>query len=355
MTTDAPERCDLSLSGEGLKQTGKVDYEAHQEPATFPIFTTAKPVTVTLESGYTNGEVLSGFDENGDPFAVSEVISVFVDELEYDETTGQYSTVKESVVEFDGSFAVETEDSTIKEDAGTLKDLRDGKVTLGENEMTYIYEGAKATISEPGIYHVQSWRMSMGPCQAYVQILADDSSSAPAGFADVEAGAYYADAVKWAVEEEITNGTSTTKFSPDKNCTQVQILTFLWRAADEPDSSGKLPVDIAGKGLDYADTALRWAYEKGMIDESFDLTAECTRSVAVSYIWQAFKSHKAKKASSFTDVSADADYAGAVSWALENGITNGTSTTTFGPDKVCTRGQIVTFLHRAYVEDVRLK
>jgi len=174
-------------------------------------------------------------------------------------------------------------------------------------------------------------------------------------FADVADGAYYADAVKWAVENEITVGTSPTTFSPDRDCTQVQILTFLWRAAGEYPSTHELPVDITGKNVDYADTALRWAYEKGMIDESFDLASECTRSVAVSYIWQAFGSFKAKEASSFTDVAAGSKYAEAVSWAVENGVTNGLTESTFGPDKVCRRGQIATFLHRAYVESARLK
>jgi len=158
-------------------------------------------------------------------------------------------------------------------------------------------------------------------------------------FTDVPAGEWYADAVAWTVENKITNGTTKGKFSPGKDCTQAQILTFLYRAE-------------RGQGAASAEDmekAIRWAKEKGMIDDSFDGSKPCTRSTAVSYIWQAFDKPSAK-ASSFTDVDANADYAEAVSWAVEKGVTNGTNTdgTTFSPDKVCTRGHIVTLLYRAY-------
>lgn len=115
-------------------------------------------------------------------------------------------------------------------------------------------------------------------------------------------------------------------------------MTFLYRAA-------------RGEGEPTAadmDKAISWAREKGMIDNSFDGNKPCTRSTAVSYIWQAFNKPIAK-ASSFTDVPANAAYAKAVNWAVEKGITKGDgSESTFAPDKVCTRGHIVTFLYRAY-------
>lgn len=180
----------------------------------------------------------------------------------------------------------------------------------------------------------------------------DDKPAAPE-FTDVEEGAYYEDAVKWAVAHEpvITNGTSETTFDPGTTCTQVQILTFLYRAAGEPETKGELPVDIEGKNVDYAKNALCWAAEKKMIDETFDVTADCTRATAVSYIWQAFDKPEADK-SEFKDVDAEADYAAAVDWAVANGVTNGTDMEAgeFSPNVTCTRGQIVTFLHRAYVE-----
>ena len=157
-------------------------------------------------------------------------------------------------------------------------------------------------------------------------------------FTDVPAGEWYADPVAWAVEKNITNGTSSATFSPSQNCTQAQILTFLYRADR---GEGAATAEDMGK-------AISWAREKGMIDSSFDRNKPCTRSTAVSYIWQAFNKPTAK-ASSFTDVPTSAAYAKAVDWAVEKGITKGDgSEDTFAPDKVCTRGHIATFLYRAY-------
>ena len=159
------------------------------------------------------------------------------------------------------------------------------------------------------------------------------------------AGKWYAGAVDWAVFKDITNGTEKGKFSPTQTCTHAQILTFLYRA------------DRGGGKAEAADMdkAVEWAREKGMIDDSFNGGAFCTRADAVNYIWQALGKEDAK-ASSFTDVPAGAAYAKAVDWAVTNGVTNGTNAaqTEFSPNKVCDRGTIVTFLHRAYVEEARL-
>ena len=165
------------------------------------------------------------------------------------------------------------------------------------------------------------------------------------GFADVSEDAYYADAVLWAVENGVTSGTSDTTFSPDQNCTVAQILTFLWRAAGSPEVHGVL------EGVDpnayYAQAAV-WAAEKGMI-ETLQADALCTRSMAVRFIWLASGGPQAGNVP-FTDVPAHAPYAQAVAWAVSRNITSGTSDTTFSPDAVCTRGHIVTFLHRAFAE-----
>lgn len=174
----------------------------------------------------------------------------------------------------------------------------------------------------------------------------DPEPTAPA-FTDVEEGAYYEDAVKWAVAHTpaVTNGTSETTFEPDATCTQLQILTFLYRAAQDKGEASAIDLISAGK----------WAMGKGIIGEDFDENKDCTRATAVSYIWQAFDKPEADK-SEFKDVAEDADYAAAVDWAVANGITNGTDLEAgeFSPDDTCTRGQIVTFLHRAYVEEARL-
>lgn len=165
-------------------------------------------------------------------------------------------------------------------------------------------------------------------------------------FNDVPAGEWYAAAVSWAVARDITNGTGGGKFSPGQNCTHAQILTFLYRA-----SRGEGAATAADM-----DKAVQWARGKGMIGGGFNGGKACTRAEAVSYIWQALGKEPAP-ASSFTDVPTGADYAAAVSWAVANGVTNGTNAegTTFSPGEICTRGHIVTFLHRAYVPEARLK
>lgn len=165
-------------------------------------------------------------------------------------------------------------------------------------------------------------------------------------FTDVAAGTWYAPPVDWAVSKGITNGTEKGKFSPTQTCTHAQILTFLYRANRGGGAAD--PADM--------DKAVAWAREKGMIGSGFNGGKFCTRADAVNYIWQAFGRQSAK-ASSFTDVPANASYARAVDWAVASGVTNGTNTaqTEFSPSKVCDRGTIVTFLHRAFVEEARVK
>lgn len=173
-----------------------------------------------------------------------------------------------------------------------------------------------------------------------------EAPAAVGGFTDVKPGDYFADPVLWAVEKGITNGTGNNQFSPAQNCTNAQILTFLWRACGEPEPPAGNPFTNAIPEA-YAKAAV-WAYEKGMVSGTvFDADTPCTRAMAVTYMWQAAGSPApSASADSFTDVSAGAPYALAVAWALENGITTGTSETTFSPGDICNRGQIVTFLHR---------
>ena len=165
------------------------------------------------------------------------------------------------------------------------------------------------------------------------------------GFSDVKTGDYFAEPVLWAVEKGITAGTSATTFSPNTDCTTAQILSFLWRANGSPKPTMVNPFSDVKSGDWYADAAA-WAYEKGLVSgTAFGGDTLCTRSMAVTYMWKAAGSPSAR-AASFTDVSAGAEYADAVAWAVEQGVTAGTSDTTFSPDSVCTRGQIVSFLYR---------
>ena len=160
-------------------------------------------------------------------------------------------------------------------------------------------------------------------------------------FDDVSANAYYTAAVNWAVEKGITVGTGDNQFSPAKTCTEVEILTMLYRASKET-ASATAPIPVAPWYQD----AVNWAYGKGMIDGGFNPDTPCTRASAVKFIWQAFNSPSAP-ASGFSDVSAD--YAAAVDWAVDNGITTGTGGNQFTPDRTCMREEIVTLLYRAYV------
>lgn len=168
-----------------------------------------------------------------------------------------------------------------------------------------------------------------------------------AGFTDVKEGDYCYIPVLWAVEKKITSGTSETKFSPNDTCTVGEILTFLWRAEGKPEPKGENPfTDVKEK--DFFASAARWAHETGLVSgDRFQADTPCSRSMAVTYMWKAAGSPETGSAD-FTDVDAGAAYAPAVAWAVEKKITSGTSEKdkTFSPDKLCTRGEIVTFLYR---------
>ena len=169
-------------------------------------------------------------------------------------------------------------------------------------------------------------------------------------FVDVPADAYYYDAVLWAAKEAITGGVDDTHFAPNATCTRAQAVTFLWRAAGCPaPKSHVMPFTDVAESSYYHDAVL-WAVEngitKGTSDTAFSPNATCTRAQIVTFLWRSQKSPAADTVNPFTDVAADAYYANAVLWAAENGITGGTTANTFSPANDCTRAQIVTFLYR---------
>ena len=169
-------------------------------------------------------------------------------------------------------------------------------------------------------------------------------------FVDVKTGDYFYDAVQWAVGKGITNGTSAETFSPEAPCTRAQIVTFLWRAAGSPVVNYAMDLsDVAGDAY-YAE-AVRWALSEGITTgtsaDQFSPDATCTREQAVTFLYRAAGSPAVSGESAFEDVGADAYYARAVAWAAQNGVTNGISQTLFGTGSDCTRAQIVTFLYRA--------
>lgn len=168
-------------------------------------------------------------------------------------------------------------------------------------------------------------------------------------FTDVDSNAYYADAVAWAVANGITQGTSDTTFSPDAGCTRAQVVTFLWRAAGSPESTVISAFTDVAADSDYAQ-AVAWAVENGITfgtgADTFNPNGLCNRAQIVTFLARFANGKASTTENPFDDVSGDAFYTGAVQWAVENNITNGTSDTTFSPDDTCTRGQVVVFLYR---------
>lgn len=170
-------------------------------------------------------------------------------------------------------------------------------------------------------------------------------------FVDVPSDVYYEEAVLWAVDKGITKGTDTTHFSPNGICTRAQAVTFLWRAAGSPAAkSGAMPFTDVKAGS-YYETAVLWAVEngitKGTTATTFSPEQNCSRAQIVTFLWRSEKSPAAGTVNPFTDVKASAYYADAVLWAVKKDVTKGTTATTFSPNDNCTRAQIVTFLYRA--------
>ena len=207
-----------------------------------------------------------------------------------------------------------------------------------DNEIELTYKAGKYTFKMPG-------------CSVTVKA-AEKVVINP--FVDVADDAYYTEAVMWALEEGITTGTGTVTFSPNAVCTRAQVVTFLWRAAGEPapKSTDMIFTDVAEGAYYY--NAVLWAVENnitnGTSSTTFSPDSDCTRGQIVTFLWRSQGSEKASSANPFVDVAVNAYYTDAVLWAVENEITNGTSATTFSPDANCTRAQIVTFLYRCMAD-----
>ena len=169
-------------------------------------------------------------------------------------------------------------------------------------------------------------------------------------FYDVPNDAYFYEAVKWAVKNGITTGVGNDLFAPEQPCTRAQIVTFLWRAAGSPEPKTASSFTDVPANAYYA-KAVAWAVENGitngMTETTFAPDATCTRGQSVTFLYRALKG-SASGSTNFTDVKSDAFYADAINWAVANNVTNGTSNTTFSPNADCTRAEIVTFLYRAY-------
>ena len=222
---------------------------------------------------------------------------------------------------------------TVKPDSGyeldtlTVKDASGSKIKVkdkGDGKFTFTMPASKVTVS------------------------AEFAEIETLDFADVSTDAYYYEAVKWAAKKGITGGTGDGTFNPNGSCTRAHIVTFLWRAAGSPEP--KSTVSFADVPADsYYAKAVAWAVENGITlgtgDGTFSPNATCTRAQSVTFLYRALGTAPTT-VNGFTDVTADAFYADAVAWAVESGVTNGTSAATFSPNNGCTRAQIVTFLYR---------
>lgn len=229
-----------------------------------------------------------------------------------------------------------TPDKGCEVDEIVAKDANGNKLTLkdnGDGTYTFTMPASKVTIEA-----------------TFTEKQADEPVAPEKLFADVSADDYYYEAVKWASENGVTGGIGENLFGAKLPCTRAQIVTFLWRAAGFPEPKGMSGfVDVSADA--YYAKAVAWAVEQGIVSgtsaTTFSPDAVCTRAQSVAFLYRAF-GEKANKAAGFSDVSADAYYADAVAWAVENGVASGIGGGLFAPDQDCARGQIVAFLYRAY-------
>ena len=231
----------------------------------------------------------------------------------------------------------------------SVREGRDRTFTITPNKG---YAVAKVRIDGKSIGAVKSYTFENVRRNHAIEVIFTKANGNPQTgvFVDVATGSYYEDAVDWAVENGITKGTDDTHFSPDGICTRAQAVTFLWRAAGSPKPETRtMPFTDVPVGSYYYDAVL-WAVEngitKGTSDTTFSPNMTCTRAQIVAFLWRSEKSPAAGTANPFADVKSDAYYADAVLWAVKENITKGTTSTTFSPNADCTRAQIVTFLWR---------
>ena len=215
----------------------------------------------------------------------------------------------------------------------------------------YTYEQGKARYSQN--YQITLDNSSVNAVIPVDQLPAVDPDPTPAEnpFKDVKSGSPYYDAILWAVDNKVTNGITADTFGVNDGCTRAQIVTFLYRAAGSPSVDGlENPFTDVSKDSVYYN-AILWAVEKGITkgttETTFDPNAVCTRGQIVTFLYRASGDDKVTGVTDFTDVAADSYCADAVAWAVANGVTKGTTATTFAPNATCTRGQAVTLIYRA--------
>lgn len=231
--------------------------------------------------------------------------------------------------------------------------LADQMVYITDTGSKYHEYGCRY-LSESGYAVTLDYAVRCGykPCSVCHKTSSGDQGVA--GFVDVAPGKYYSNAVEWAVKNDITQGTDDTHFAPNDSCTRAQVVTFMWRAVGGP----TVDVIMAFDDVHYTNyyyKAVRWAVKNGITSgvsaDRFAPNEPCTRAQVVSFLYRAAGEPDVGNSCLFADVSANAYYRSAVIWAVENGITAGVTPNKFAPNATCTRGQIVTFLYRYYNSD----
>ena len=252
---------------------------------------------------------------------------------------------------------------TIKATAGTngsispsgwtsVRDGRDQTFTITPDKG---YAVAKVLVDGKSVGAVKSYTFKNVTKDHTIEAIFMKSNGNPQTgvFVDVAEGSYYEEAIDWAVEKGITNGVSSNMFAPNDPCTRAQIVTFLWRAAGSPAPKSMSSFTDVPADAFYA-KAVAWAVENGITsgtgESKFSPNATCTRAQAVTFLYRASGSPAVSGSAEFSDVATNAYYADAVAWAAKKGITTGIGGGLFGSDNDCTRGQIVTFLWRAMAE-----
>ena len=252
---------------------------------------------------------------------------------------------------------------TIKATAGTngsispsgwtsVRDGRDQTFTITPDKG---YAVAKVLVDGKSVGAVKSYTFKNVTKDHTIEAIFMKSNGNPQTgvFVDVAEGSYYEEAIDWAVEKGITNGVSSNMFAPNDPCTRAQIVTFLWRAAGSPAPKSMSSFTDVPADAFYA-KAVAWAVENGITsgtgEGKFSPNSTCTRAQAVTFLYRASGSPAVSGKAEFSDVSTTAFYADAVAWAAKKGITTGIGGGLFGSDNDCTRGQIVTFLWRAMAE-----
>lgn len=230
------------------------------------------------------------------------------------------------------------------------KEFTDGSSTPDNNclqcHWSHIWDAGEITV-KPTIHEPGEMTYTCSICgEKRIETLPIKSTS----FEDVKSDAFYADAVEWAVDSNITSGISETKFGPNNPCTRGQIVTFLWRAAGSPQPKTVSCRFVDIKPGDYFYKAVLWAVENkitsGTDETHFSPNTHCTRAQAITFIWRSEGKPEAERKAPFSDVSPKSYYANAVNWGVEYGVTSGVGNNKFGSNDACTRGQIVTFIYR---------